>query len=155
MPDVRVRFRKLRTDLDHAAQLDRRAKADLIRATIELFIARIRLRSTEISEILATQPVIPEASDRIPCQPSDLIDRVAFAIPRSASRVPFRSDCVVQALAAQRWLARFGIPARLTFGVLPHRTGDFEAHAWLEAGGRVVTGGDISGYRSFSRSPSA
>jgi hypothetical protein len=155
MPDVRALFKALRTDLEHAARLDRRANADLIRATVELFIARVRLGRTQVSEMVATQPVIHEPSDSIAYEPSDLIDRVAFAIPRSASRVPFRSDCVVQALAAQRWLARFGIPARLTFGVLPQRTGGFEAHAWLEAGGRVVTGGDISGYRTFSRSPSA
>lgn len=154
MPDVRARLKALRTDLEHAARLDRR-RADLIRATVELFFARLRLGNKDIGELVASQPDDGERRDQPACEPSELIDRIAFAIPRAAVRVPFRSDCLVQALAAQRWLARWGITARVTFGVIPHRTGDFEAHAWLEAGGRVVTGGDISGYRPFSRSPSA
>jgi hypothetical protein len=153
MRDMRVLFKALRTDLGKFARMDWRVRADLVRATAELFIARVKLGSKEVGEMVAALEATTEARGRLARERSEIIDRVAFAIPRSASRVPFRSDCLVQALAAQRWLARFGIPARLTFGVMPQRTGDFEAHAWLEASGRVVTGGDISSYRPFSRPP--
>lgn len=85
----------------------------------------------------------------------ELVDRVAFAIPRAARRVPFRSDCLIQALAARRWLHRRGIAARVTIGVKPHGTGRLDAHAWLEAGGRIVTGGDIADYSPFASAPLA
>ena len=60
-------------------------------------------------------------------------------------RVPWRSDCVVQALAARRWLARGGVGSTVCVGVRKDEQG-FQAHAWLKAAGRVVTGGDISSY---------
>ena len=31
-----------------------------------------------------------------------LVEQVAFAIPRVAKRVPWRADCLVQALAGER-----------------------------------------------------
>ncbi len=41
---------------------------------------------------------------------------------------------------------RAGIATRLTLGVPKDKRANFEAHAWLTAGDRVVTGGDVSGY---------
>ena len=75
-----------------------------------------------------------------------MIERVAFAIPRAAARVPWRSDCLVQALAGERWLSRNGVDTTLTLGVRKDLPAEFEAHAWLTAGDRIVTGGDVSGY---------
>lgn len=82
---------------------------------------------------------------------SALIKRVAYVIPRLAARVPWRADCLVQAMAAERWLAREGIATRLTLGVPKDKKPDFEAHAWLTVGDVVVTGGDISGYVPLTR----
>ena len=92
---------------------------------------------------------------------SGIVGRVAFAIPAIALRVPWRSDCMVQAMAAQSWLARYKIPSTMTIGVRkdapsalgPSALGSsalgpsgFGAHAWLAVGDFLVTGGDISGY---------
>lgn len=92
---------------------------------------------------------------------SGIVERVAFAIPAIALRVPWRSDCMVQAMAAQNWLARYKIPSTMTIGVRkdapsalgPSALGSsalgpsgFGAHAWLAVGDFLVTGGDISGY---------
>ena len=92
---------------------------------------------------------------------SGIVERVAFAIPAIALRVPWRSDCMVQAMAAQSWLARYKIPSTMTIGVRkdapsalgPSALGSsalgpsgFGAHAWLAVGDFLVTGGDISGY---------
>ena len=60
-------------------------------------------------------------------------------------RVPWRSDCVVQALAARRWLARGGVDSDVCIGVRNDAQG-FQAHAWLKVGERIVTGGDVSSY---------
>ena len=74
-----------------------------------------------------------------------LVDRVAYIVPIMGLRVPWRSDCVVQALAARRWLARGGVGSNLCIGVRNDAQG-FQAHAWLKVGERIVTGGDISTY---------
>ena len=74
------------------------------------------------------------------------MERVAFAIPRVGTRLPWRADCLVQALAAQRWLRRHGVATQLIIGARKPTPTEFEAHAWLKVGERVVTGGDIGGY---------
>ena len=78
------------------------------------------------------------------------LDRIAWVVPRVAARMPFRSDCLVQALAAQAMLSRRGIASRVHLGARKGPGGGIEAHAWLTAGGRTVTGGRIDGYAEFS-----
>jgi hypothetical protein len=73
-------------------------------------------------------------------------DRAAFFIPRMAKRVPWRSDCLVQALAGQAWLAAGGIASEIRVGVGKPDAHLFEAHAWLIAGGHVLLGGDVTRY---------
>ena len=77
---------------------------------------------------------------------AELVKRVAIAIPRAASRVPWRSDCLVQALAAERWLAGKGVHTVLCIGARKDEQFRFHAHAWLKAGDTIVTGGDIGAY---------
>jgi len=74
------------------------------------------------------------------------VERVAFAIPRVAFYLPWRGDCLVQALAARRWLGHNGIATALHLGVHKDLSVNFEAHAWLTAGDKVVTGGTITEY---------
>lgn len=80
-------------------------------------------------------------------QDKALAQRIARAIPRAAGRVPWRSDCFVQALAAQYWLAQSGIGSELHIGVRTDVPGGFAAHAWLRHGDLTVTGGDFSAYQ--------
>lgn len=119
---------------------------DIATAAIELAIARLRLGSGhQQASVRITRPaaVYP--------QQAALVERVAFVIPRVAARLPWRADCLVQALAARRWLARHGVDSALTLGVLRDKPTEFEAHAWLSAGDVIVTGGDISGYVPLKR----
>ena len=116
---------------------------DLATAGVELAIARVRLGSRHARALIAAPTV--EAAQLDPGQAA-LVERVAYLIPRVAARVPWRADCQVQAIAAERWLARHGVATTLTLGVPRDKPADFEAHAWLSAGTRIVTGGDISGY---------
>jgi hypothetical protein len=74
------------------------------------------------------------------------IEQVAFVIPRVASRLPWRADCLVQALAAQDWLAARGVPAQITIGAARAPDGGVIMHAWLSRGGKVIVGGDIAHY---------
>ena len=79
-------------------------------------------------------------------------DRRARSIGRSlratAALVPWRSDCLPQALAAAFMLKMAGIPYRLTIGVEPGESDTLarpmQAHAWIATDRRVVTGGPVA-----------
>ena len=66
------------------------------------------------------------------------------------ARVPWRSTCLVQALAARRWLARRGVASELVLGARKPGGAELDAHAWLKAGERIVVGGDGQGYAPFT-----
>ena len=117
---------------------------DLIRATIELGCARVRLGSKAAGTTLPSNELSHDQAAR-------LVERIAYAIPRVAVRLPWRADCLVQARAAERWLASVGIASDLHFGVHRVKQPVFEAHAWLTVGSRIVTGGDISSYVPLER----
>jgi hypothetical protein len=58
---------------------------------------------------------------------------------RLASRYVPQATCLTQALTAQMLLNWAGIEAKTLIGV--RRNEKFEAHAWVECGGRVLVGG--------------
>lgn len=118
---------------------------DVLRAAVELGLARLRLEKHRPMVEQSGQLDLP--LDR---RKTALVNRVAYVIPRVAARLPWRADCLVQALAAERWLNQAGIATRLNLGVPRNKRPVFEAHAWLTAGDRVVTGGDIAGYMPFA-----
>lgn len=120
------------------ARIDLAMTAALLRAPFELAWARLRLATRGFNAVKIDAAV---AADRPNPAQSAMIDRIAFAVPRIAARVPWRSDCLVQALAAQRWLGSAGIASTLHLGTPKTPTETFEAHAWLVADERIVTGG--------------
>ncbi|WAT17022.1 lasso peptide biosynthesis B2 protein [Aurantiacibacter sp. MUD11] len=120
-----------------------------VRAICELARGRLAFARNAPSAFVRNNRNIA-ASGRSPenAFPGDelLARQVSFMIPRIARRVPWRSDCLVQALAAQKWLESAGIASNLTIGVEKSGGGDFNAHAWLTYGDKVVTGGEIDAY---------
>lgn len=78
--------------------------------------------------------------------PEKVLARIAFVVPRLSDRLPWRSDCVIQAIAAQNWLSSYGVYGEIQIGVENPTDGEFGAHAWLMHCDSVVTGGDISRY---------
>ena len=67
-----------------------------------------------------------------------VIDDTSRAVQAAARFVP-AATCLTQALALRALLARRGRPSTLTLGVR-HPARSVEAHAWLEADGRIVLG---------------
>jgi hypothetical protein len=65
---------------------------------------------------------------------------VRRSIEKVASLLPWRSSCLVRALAARALLRRRGIDCVIHFGVTTS-DGKVTAHAWCEGGGGVVCGG--------------
>lgn len=122
-----------------------------LRAAKELAAARLTLQRIRPRDVLernrrAAQAAARAAQSPDPPETARQCDEVAFFINRMAARVPWRADCLVQALAGQNWLMRRGIASEIVVGTAKRETGAFESHAWLRCGGRVLLGGDISTY---------
>jgi Transglutaminase-like superfamily len=133
------------------ARLGPRVWLDLARAIFELGIARWKLGAQTIAQMRPSTIAEMDAVSRLSLtdEQREQARRVSFAIVQAGARVPWRSDCLVQALAARRWLAGAGIDTALCIGVRSEALG-FEAHAWLIAGDLAVTGGDSSSYAPFA-----
>ena len=117
------------------------------RGLIELVRARVAFGRLEARAILARNHAVQasactEAASSNPA----LAQRIGYIIPRISARLPWRSDCVIQAMAAQNWLAANGLASEIQIGVERPVDGPFGAHAWLVHAGVVVTGGDIARY---------
>ncbi|MFU7527411.1 lasso peptide biosynthesis B2 protein [Qipengyuania sp. ASV99] len=116
-----------------------RGLCELIRARIafgRLEAKAIPLRNRQSLAGSATEPAIAEAA----------LARISYVLPRLSDRLPWRSDCLVQAIAAQNWLSAMGAASEIQIGVENPKGGQFGAHAWLVHDGMVVTGGDIAKY---------
>lgn len=63
-------------------------------------------------------------------------------IRRVAWHMPFRADCVPQAMTGRWMLARRGIPSRIMIGTRKQpEASELQFHAWLIVGDVEVTGG--------------
>lgn len=118
---------------------------DCIAAVWCLGIGRLQLLSLTPRDIVAlNERAWRLARHRDDAFSAAAVRRVAFAVPRVAARLPWRTDCLVQALAARRWLAYWGIPTQVAIGVDRNQGGAFSAHAWLKHDEIIVTGGETS-----------
>ncbi len=123
-----------------------------LRAAAYLAAGRIALRRLKPLDVLArNREIIAQAAQASPPlaapDAASKCDEIAFFINRMAARVPWRADCLVQALAGQRWLAQAGIASEIVVGTARREDGSFASHAWLRQQGRIVLGGDISTFR--------
>jgi hypothetical protein len=149
----------MRRKLAKARRLTLAQWRDLMRAVVELARARAALGRVDPKQLASLSRETSQGSS-VERSGLPLVARVAWAVPAAASVVPWRSDCLVQALAARRWLAAEGIATALHLGARRADGRDtrrdrearssLEAHAWLTCGDRIVTGGDISGYVPFT-----
>ncbi|MFB0612107.1 lasso peptide biosynthesis B2 protein [Aurantiacibacter poecillastricola] len=134
-----------------AAHAGRRNRIGLLlpalRALVELGAARLRHSRFHVRDIeRLNRDAAARGRSAMEAAPKDfdIAARIAYVIPRVARRLPFRSDCVPQAMAGQRWLLSKGIASTIVIGVdLP---GDkiFNAHAWLQYGGSAIIGGNVT-----------
>ena len=124
--------------LARALRIGPRDWLDLAVAAVELAIARLRIATSDRFAL-----VCPAAAASPPMRkPDQRVERVRRAIARVSHRLPWRTDCLVQAIAARRWLRRLGLEASLRIGTSVKVSEPFEAHAWLMYGDEAITGGD-------------
>lgn len=74
------------------------------------------------------------------------LKRMAWSISVAASRMPWRSDCLIQVLAADRWMRRHRLRGEFYLGVAKDAHGDLVSHAWMECGEIVVPNGETRAY---------
>jgi hypothetical protein len=72
-----------------------------------------------------------------------IAEEIGWAVGVVARRIPWDGRCLAQALAATGMLRRRGLEGTVSFGA--GRAGaaepEFSAHAWLQVGPCIVTGG--------------
>jgi hypothetical protein len=67
--------------------------------------------------------------------------RVHWAVRASSKRVPWRTVCFHEGIAAHQMLCRAGIQSVMHYGVAKS-DGGMEAHVWVTVDDRVVVGGE-------------
>ena len=70
--------------------------------------------------------------------------RVRQAVKRASRRLPLRTLCFQEGLAAHWMLRRRGQPSRLHYGIR-HQAGILTAHVWIDVNGVTVIGQEESG----------
>jgi Transglutaminase-like superfamily len=126
--------------------LPNREKHLLFEAALTIMITWIMLQYLTLASVHRVVVVVSAAcrSSR-PCAPH----RIARAIEKAA-RLIMRSNCLIQALAGQALLARYGYKACLTVGVARDEDLSLEAHAWVTSKDQILIGGcDISHYTTI------
>lgn len=106
-------------------------------AAFRLALAKLMLRGLPFREVAhhLTREPAPQTSSQSP-------DRICWAILAAARRLPWKSVCFDQAIAAQHMLGRRGIRADLVYGVRKQGAG-FDAHVWVRlADGHLLVGAE-------------
>lgn len=121
-----------------------RGLAELIRARI--VFARFKARDIPSRNAAARRLQDGPAPASSEAPSAQKLARISYVLPRLSARLPWRSDCLIQAIAAQNWLKAGGNYGEIRIGVENPKDAAFGAHAWLVHGDCVVTGGDITRY---------
>lgn len=126
-------------DIPWLAGYGLRGLAELIRA--RLIFSRLEARAIPLRNRNAIQHSVRDIAIS-----HAKLARISYVLPRISDRLPWRSDCLIQAIAAQNWLLAKGGASEIQIGVENPKDGPFGAHAWLIHDGLVITGGDIEKY---------
>ena len=138
-----------------AAQLTPSDWRYLATASAELLAARVRLSTVPPETILQElQDQSPPLQREHLSHPASIdVERVSWAITLAARYVPWRSDCLIQVMAADRWLRRHDVYADFHLGVAKDVNGGLKAHAWLRYGDLTVTGGRYDEFDTLIEPP--
>jgi hypothetical protein len=137
------------------ARLRRRRRADwllLVEAAVWLGVARVAIISLSFRRVTRLFGLSPGES--VEQSVTQSADRLAWALNAVAARTPWKSTCLVKALAGSCMLRLRGIPATVALGVAKSEStpDGFAAHAWLSSGGVCITGGaEHEGYQVLAQ----
>jgi hypothetical protein len=114
--------------IERFRHLGRERQSLLIEAAYELALASASVALLPFRRaIVRGSTPLPAAHGR-----SATIETLVWAVEAAARRLPWRTVCIEQGLAAQRMLRRRGIDARLHYGARnDHSASKLEAHVWV------------------------
>jgi hypothetical protein len=124
--------------IERFRRLGRERQSLLIEAAVELALASAAVAFLPFRRAIARGSTrLGEAGDR-----AVTVETLVWAVEAAARRLPWRTVCIEQGLAAQRMLRRRGIDARLHYGArTDHSASRLEAHVWVTVDGVPVIGG--------------
>lgn len=124
--------------IEHFRRLGRERQSLLIEAVYELALASASVAFLPFRRAIVRGST-PLAEGR---RPPGGTESVVWAVEAAARRLPWRTVCIEQGIAAQRMLRRRGIDARLHYGARnDHAASRLEAHVWATVDGVPVIGG--------------
>jgi hypothetical protein len=128
-------MRRVVSRLSKLASLSEDERRDLLRAQLALLRAQLAVWTRPHGRLV--RPV----ADPVPAPDERAMvtaRRLASAVSLTARRGVFRPNCLVRALALSRLLEREQVSGwHVRIGVR-ERTGEFQAHAWVELGNEVL-----------------
>ncbi|AIQ27578.1 MULTISPECIES: lasso peptide biosynthesis B2 protein [Paenibacillus] len=121
---------------------DKAALALIPEALWRLFLVRIQL----LFPFAKTAPQLGVKSLETPAVSKDTdiprIQQITKAIRVISRYTPWKSTCMVRAVAGLKMLEKRGIESTLYMGVARDKQGQMIAHAWLRSGAYYVSGDD-------------
>ena len=113
-------------------------------ALVLLALFRIALAAMPVRRIIKTIAQERPARTGLDSHVVRIVRRVQWAGSAAARHSPVEFVCFPQALAGYTMLRRRGVPSTLIYGVARSGKGELLAHTWLEAGDKIVLGGDAA-----------
>ncbi|HBM16130.1 MAG TPA: lasso peptide biosynthesis B2 protein [Lentisphaeria bacterium] len=112
----------------------------IIEAVVFLFIARMTILFLPYSVL---KKLLGKHKHRNIVEPLDIrtIRKVANIIKIASDRLPWKCNCLPQAIAARHMLKKRNISSTLYLGMSKDKEKKIIAHAWLKAGNIPITGG--------------
>ncbi|MCM3874364.1 MAG: lasso peptide biosynthesis B2 protein [Pyrinomonadaceae bacterium] len=120
----------------------------LIKAVTLLWIVRIGLwilPFQRLRTLLSIRSANIVATKSVPVQ----AERIARCVKVMSRFVP-AATCLAQSLVTVKLLEDAGFPACLRIGVARDKSGELEAHAWVESKGKVIIGGTHADLQRFT-----
>ena len=139
-----------RDKLARALTLDAGEWRSLASAFTLLFAARLWHGALPARRLLAKLSELAAAAPSRSLLPDERrqVERFAWALAVAANHAPWRSDCLLRALAGATWLTRRRLPFGFYLGV--HKSaGALAAHAWLRCDDIHLAGGEADGYTAL------
>lgn len=122
-----------------------RRRLRTVEAAVLISFWAVLVRIVPIRRIVGDPPSNRRVEDPVTGDVRNAAQDVRGAIRSAAARLPFRSRCLAQSLAASTMLRRRRVHSTLRIGARQRES--FEAHAWVECAGLIVAGeGQVGTY---------
>ena len=142
-----------RRKFQRARALDFKGWMCLAEAVWALLRARVvfaRLPGGALIQRLSTE----HAADVSQQANKDELLQISWAIGAAAGVLPWRTDCLIRCLAAERMLSRRAMSGQFHLGVAKEGENALSAHAWMTCEGVAIAGGDGFGFEPLLDSDS-